>query len=73
MYQALLEVSMNKIALLINVCADDWTAEKAIIASNEHLLTWDQLTEPHLIHYSPILQQSLRQWRSFANDNEANA
>ena len=25
---------MNKIALCINVCADDWTGESAIIASN---------------------------------------
>ena len=32
--QALLEVSMNKIALWINVCADDWTAEMSTIASN---------------------------------------
>ena len=29
-----IEVSMNKIALWINVYADDVTAEKAIIASN---------------------------------------
>ena len=34
MYQALLEVSMNKITLWIDVCADDWIAERAIIASN---------------------------------------
>ena len=34
LYQVLLEVSMNKKALWINVCADDWTAERAIIASN---------------------------------------
>ena len=26
LYQALLEVSMNKITLWINVCADDWIA-----------------------------------------------
>ena len=25
---------MNKIALCINVCADDWTTERMIIASN---------------------------------------
>ena len=25
---------MNKIALWVNVCADDWTAERAIITSN---------------------------------------
>ena len=35
-YHALLEVSINKIVLWIYVCADDWTAERAIIASNEH-------------------------------------
>ena len=32
--QALLEVSMNEIALWRNVTADDWTAKRAIIASN---------------------------------------
>ena len=32
--QALLEVSMIKITLWINVCADDWTAETSTIASN---------------------------------------
>ena len=41
LYQLLLEVSMNKIALWINVCADDWTVERAIIASNIKLPeTW---------------------------------
>ena len=35
LYQPLLEVSMNKIALWINICTDDWTAERAIILSNE--------------------------------------
>ena len=34
MYYALLEVSMNKIALWKNVRIDGWTAELAIIASN---------------------------------------
>ena len=34
LYQSLLEVSMNIIALCINVCEDNWTAERAIIASN---------------------------------------
>ena len=34
MYYALLEVSMNKIALWKNVHVDDRTAELAIIASN---------------------------------------
>ena len=29
LYQALLEESMNKIALRIRVCADDWTAESS--------------------------------------------
>ena len=37
LYQAFLEVSMNKIALWIYVCADDWTSERAIIASNATL------------------------------------
>ena len=32
---------MNKIALRINVCADDWTAERAIIAS----IVWVILTK----------------------------
>ena len=36
MCQALLEVSMNKIALRINVYADDWTAELSAIASNDY-------------------------------------
>ena len=35
-YPALLEVSRKKIALWINVCADDWTAERAIIASDDN-------------------------------------
>ena len=34
-YQAL-EVSMDKIKLWKNVCSDEWTAEKAIIAGNEY-------------------------------------
>ena len=34
LYQALLEVSMNKIALWINACADDWIVERTIIVSN---------------------------------------
>ena len=34
LYQALSEVSMNKIALWISVCVDDWIAERGIIASN---------------------------------------
>ena len=34
LYEALLEVSMAKIALWIRVCADDRTAESAIKASN---------------------------------------
>ena len=32
--QALFEVSMNKIALWINVSVDDWSAERAMIGSN---------------------------------------
>ena len=35
LYEALLEVSMTKIALWIGVCADDRAAESAIKASNE--------------------------------------
>ena len=34
LYEALLEVSMAKIALWIPVCADDWADESAIKASN---------------------------------------
>ena len=34
LYQPLLEVLMNKIALWINVCADDWTDKRGIIGSN---------------------------------------
>ena len=34
-YQALFEVSMNKIALWIRVCTDDWAAESTIKASND--------------------------------------
>ena len=33
--QALLDVSMNTIALWMHVCIDDWSAESAIKASNE--------------------------------------
>ena len=31
---SIVEVSMNKMALWIHVVVDDWTAAKAIIASN---------------------------------------
>ena len=34
LYQALLEVSVNKIALWINVGTDDWSTERAILPSN---------------------------------------
>ena len=35
---------MNKIALRINVCADDWTAESAIKASNVQLrIYWNKV------------------------------
>ena len=37
LYEALLEVSMTKIALWIRVYADDWAAESAIKASNEKM------------------------------------
>ena len=36
LYQALLAVSMNTIALRMCVCVDDWTSQRAIIASNDH-------------------------------------
>ena len=32
---SIVEVSMNKIAMWINVCVDDWIAELVIIANNE--------------------------------------
>ena len=35
LYYALLEVSMDKIALWTNVHVDDWTAERVIIVSND--------------------------------------
>ena len=35
---SIVEELMNKIALSISVSADDWTAERAIIASNEQIL-----------------------------------
>ena len=37
LYEALLEVSMTKIALWIRICADDWAAKRAIKASNERI------------------------------------
>ena len=37
LYEALLAVSMTKMALWIRVCADDWAAESAIKASNNAL------------------------------------
>ena len=36
LFQTVLEVSMKKIVLGINVRIGDWTAELAIIASNEY-------------------------------------
>ena len=42
LYEALLEVSVTKIALWICVCADDWAPESTIKASNENILyKWD--------------------------------
>ena len=38
LYYALLEVSMDKIALWKNVRVDNWTAELAIIASDDWIL-----------------------------------
>ena len=46
---------MNKIALSIHVSADDWTAERAIIASNGHCsrfdLIWQNFTIPDTSHF----------------------
>ena len=36
LYEALLEVSMTKIALWIRVYVDDWTSESVVKASNEY-------------------------------------
>ena len=38
LYQALLEVSMNIIELWINVCAHDWTAERAEFANKKYYI-----------------------------------
>ena len=45
LYEALSEVSITKIALWIRVCADDWTAESAIKASNDSCQGSDPLKE----------------------------
>ena len=46
---------MNKIALSIRVSADDWTAERAIIASNDYFtrfdLIWQNFTIPDMRHF----------------------
>ena len=47
-YQALLEVSMNKIALWINVRVDNWTAEWTIIVSNA-IASWSHCHWPYLV------------------------
>ena len=36
---SIVEASVNKIALLIHVRGDTWAAERAIIASNEKVLS----------------------------------
>ena len=43
LYEALLEVSVTKIALWICVCADDWAAESAIKASSEQVRSSKQV------------------------------
>ena len=39
LYQALMKVSMNKIALWIRVFADDWASKSAIKANNVHRIS----------------------------------
>ena len=41
---------MNKIALRINVCTDDWTAERAIIASYGYeLIHFENMKAPNSV------------------------
>ena len=46
---SIVELLMNRIALWISIHANDWTAERAIIASNERdqsiTITFSQLTQ----------------------------
>ena len=47
-------MSMNKITLWINVCADDWTVESAIIASNVNSVCVDDWTVERAIIASNV-------------------
>ena len=58
LYQALLEMSMNKIALWITVHAGDWTAERAIIASNELSNVYILVNHFSGIHFDSTLTRS---------------
>ena len=55
LYEALLEVSMTKIAQLICVYVDDWTAESAVKASNE-LFIFHLCTDIYIYHKNIILK-----------------
>ena len=61
LYQALLEVSMNKIALWLNFSADDWTAKRTTIASN--------MSEYHFWYLLTNMHETLshQHWRSWLN------
>ena len=48
-------VSMNKIVLRIRVRVDDWTAERAIIASNVFKLN-DDTQKVSYVHYRSFLK-----------------
>ena len=53
----IVEVSMDKIALWVGVCVDDWTAKSAIIASNALwvlLLKNDKMKNPAITTTSCI-------------------
>ena len=57
LYEALLEVSMTKIALWIRVCGDDWAAESAIKASDMcEFIKW----RVHWRPYRPVVCTRLR-------------
>ena len=50
---SIVEVSVNKVPLKIR--ADDWTSERAIIASNDYFtrfdLIWQNFTVPDISHF----------------------
>ena len=52
---SIVEVSVNKVPLKIRVSADDWTSERAIIASNDYFtrfnLIWQNFTVPDISHF----------------------